>query len=83
MPRKKEKSIRFRCSEEMYDFLDKLRGDPPQQKRMSEVIRNIINVFRVAWLMGDLDLPEMTRKLKEKVEMDTNSLPYGKELAST
>lgn len=77
---KKQKSVRFRCPEEMYDFIEKLRsiGRAEVNKRdRSEVVRNLINTLRMAWIYDQLDLSMMTEKLKEKLKEDDGKLPYN------
>lgn len=73
MPKNKEHSIRFRCSEDLYQFIDSLRsaGRSDANKRSkSEVVRHILNIFRISTLCGDLNLNEFIVKLNKRLQED-------------
>jgi len=78
MPKQKQESIRFRCSKDTFNFIEQLRqigreGDVNPRNR-SEVVRNIIQVFRLAWLTGDMDLTNLVEELKQRFESTDESI---------
>jgi len=71
MPKNKEYSIRFRCSEDLYNFINDLRTvgkSQANQRSKSEVVRHILNIFRISALCGELDLNEFIIKLNKKLQ---------------
>jgi len=67
----KSKYIRFRCSEDMYKFIESLQEISNKNKRnvtKSDVVRNIINVFKVSAMFDELELNGMISRLKKKIE---------------
>lgn len=83
MPRQKQESIRFRCSQDTYEFIERLRSvgrDEVNKRNRSEVVRNIIQVFRLAWLTGEMDMDGLVKKLKMRFESADESLIDGEEM---
>lgn len=78
MPREKKESVRFRCSQDTYEFIENLRsigckGEVNKRSR-SEVVRNIIQVFRLAWLTGKMDMNNLVEDLKMRFETSDETL---------
>ena len=67
----KSKYIRFRCSKDMYDFIENLQevgNKKGGNTTKSDVVRNIINIFRVSAMFDELKLNQMMHQLKNKLK---------------